>query len=82
MRLPRDLRGHELVSLLRRHGYAVTRQPGSHIRLTSTAKGKEHHVTIPAHQALSVGTLNAILAEVALYLELDRADLAEKLFGG
>ena len=35
MRLPRDLAGLELVKLLRGMGYEVTRQTGSHMRLTT-----------------------------------------------
>jgi predicted RNA binding protein YcfA (HicA-like mRNA interferase family) len=47
MRLPRDLSGQQLVQLLRRFGYEVTRQSGSHVRLTTFEKG-EHHITVPA----------------------------------
>jgi len=79
--LPRDLSGAELASLLRRHGYEITRQTGSHLRLTSTAKGAEHHITIPGQRSLRVGTLNAILAEVASYLEMGKEKVAEDLFG-
>jgi hypothetical protein len=46
MRLPRDLGGDELAFLFRRHGYEITRQTGSQMRLTTTQEG-EHHVTIP-----------------------------------
>ena len=81
MRLPRDLSGIELASLLQRYGYETTRQTGSHIRLTSTRTGREHHVTVPAHKALRVGTLSEILSDVASYLELSKDDLAESLFG-
>ena len=81
MKLPRDVPGTELASLLRRHGYEVTRQTGSHLRLTSVAKGSEHHVTIPRHKHLRVGTLNAILADVASYLDTERGELVEELFG-
>ena len=81
MRLPRDISGSELASCLRRYSYEITRQTGSHIRLTSSAKGHAHHVTVPAHKSLKVGTLAAILGEVAAYLEMDKADLAESLFG-
>lgn len=81
MKLPRDLPGGELASLLARYGYRVTRQTGSHLRLTSSLKGAEHHVTIPQHKALKVGTLNAILTDVAAYLEMDRPELADALFG-
>jgi predicted RNA binding protein YcfA (HicA-like mRNA interferase family) len=81
LKLPRDLSGGELGLLLARYGYRVTRQTGSHLRLTSRLKGLEHHVTIPQHKALNVGTLNAILTDVAAYLETGRAELAEALFG-
>jgi predicted RNA binding protein YcfA (HicA-like mRNA interferase family) len=65
LKLPRNLSGGELTSLLGRYGYAITRQTGSHLRLTSTLKGPKHHVTIPHHKALNVGTLNGILTDVA-----------------
>jgi predicted RNA binding protein YcfA (HicA-like mRNA interferase family) len=81
VKLPRDLSGLELATLLRRYGYEVTRQTGSHLRLTSTTLGAEHHVTIPRHASLRVGTLSGILAEVAGYLQRDRAELADELFG-
>lgn len=81
MKLPRDLSGEQLARLLRRYGYEATRQTGSHIRLTSTIKGSEHHVTVPAHKMLKVGTLSTIITDVARYLEQERAELAEELFG-
>jgi predicted RNA binding protein YcfA (HicA-like mRNA interferase family) len=80
LKLPRDLTGVELASRLRRFGYEITRQTGSHLRLTSSQKGREHHVTVPAHRNLKVGTLATILADVARYLEMDRNRLAEELF--
>ena len=80
MKLPRDLSGEELARLLRRYRYQITRQTGSHLRLTSTIKASQHHVTIPAHDRLKVGTLSGILGDVAAYLEMDRAALADDLF--
>ena len=79
MRLPRDVSGRDLVRALRRYGYAVTRETGSHMRLT-TEQGGEHHVTIPDHASLRVGTLASILGDVAVHLDIDRAALAEALF--
>jgi predicted RNA binding protein YcfA (HicA-like mRNA interferase family) len=64
MRLPRDLSGADLIRALQSYGYEETRQTGSHIRLTTTVGG-EHHVTVPRHDPLRVGTLNAILSDVA-----------------
>lgn len=79
MRLPRDLTGAELAQALRVFGYAVTRQVGSHMRLTTTQNG-EHHITIPRHNPLRIGTLSNILADVAAHFNLTRDALLEQLF--
>ena len=80
MRLPRDLRGVELAMLLSRYGYGVTRQTGSHMRLTTAQRG-EHHVTVPSQSTLRVGTLSAILTDVAAHLQISRQELMQELFG-
>jgi predicted RNA binding protein YcfA (HicA-like mRNA interferase family) len=79
--LPRDLSGTDLAKLLRRYGYEITRQTGSHIRLTSNLRGTQHHITIPAHKDLRLGTLVGVLAEVSAYLKRPRAELERELFG-
>jgi predicted RNA binding protein YcfA (HicA-like mRNA interferase family) len=76
VRLPRDVSGEDLARALRVLGYSVTRQTGSHLRLTTQQQG-EHHVTIPRHGALRVGTL----ADVALHFEMSRDELVDRLFG-
>jgi predicted RNA binding protein YcfA (HicA-like mRNA interferase family) len=81
MKLPRDVGGEELATLLRKYGYRITRQTGSHIRLTSNAKGTEHHISIPRHKPLKVGTLSNILSDLASYLEVEKQKLIEDLFG-
>jgi predicted RNA binding protein YcfA (HicA-like mRNA interferase family) len=45
MKLPRDISGQELASKLAVFGYGVTRQNGSHLRLTTTQNG-EHYITM------------------------------------
>ena len=80
MRLPRDVSGRDLARVLARVGYGITRQSGSHMRLTP-ALGGEHHVTIPDHDALRVGTLAGILDDVASHLGRSREDLLGELFG-
>ena len=80
MRLPRDLSGIELAKALSRVGYHVTRQTGSHVRLTID-QPSQHHVTIPAHDPLKVGTLSGILNDVSSHLKIARDDLLQKLFG-
>ena len=80
MKLPRDVSGQDLARRLTSYGYDVTRRVGSHMRLTTHERG-EHHVTVPAHDELRVGTLEYILVSVAHHLGLDRQELALKLFG-
>ena len=81
MKLPRDMGGEELAALLGRYGYKITRQTGSHMRLTSTSKGVEHHITVPRHKPFRVGTLSSIMNEIASYLEIERQKLVRELFG-
>jgi predicted RNA binding protein YcfA (HicA-like mRNA interferase family) len=79
-RLPRDVSGQELAKLLEVFGYAVTRQKGSHLRLTTFQDG-EHHVTVPDHHSLRAGTLSGILKDVAEHMGLTRDVVVEQLFG-
>lgn len=81
MRVPRDVGGEELAKLLRRYGYETTRQTGSHMRLTKR-EGDAHHVTIPKHKPLKLGTLNGILGDVAGHLGIQRDALLRGLYGG
>ena len=69
------------MRLLRRYGYERTRQVGSHVRLESTIRGQAHRVTIPDHDSLRVGTLNAILSDISDYLGIERSQLESELFG-
>ena len=80
MRLPRDLSGADLAQALKTFGYRITRQTGSHLRLTTSEHG-QHHLTIPNHNPLRIGTLSGILADVAAHFELNREELADRLFG-
>ena len=79
MKLPRDISGRALASALAGLGYEISHQTGSHIRLT-TCRGGEHHITIPAHDAIRVGTLSAILTDVGEHHHLSREDLLKELF--
>ena len=80
MKLPRDIAGLELAKALTRLGYAIDHQRGSHIRLT-TLRPSQHHITIPAHDPLKIGTLNAILRDVGSHAGLERDELLRLLFG-
>ncbi|MGE0021647.1 MAG: type II toxin-antitoxin system HicA family toxin [Draconibacterium sp.] len=78
-KIPRDLTGYELSKIVGRFGYQITRQTGSHIRLTTIENGM-HHVTIPNHNPLKIGTLSNILSDIADHLQLSKKDILEKLF--
>lgn len=78
MKLPRDVSGDDLTKALRVLGYEVTRQTGSHYRVTTT-QGGEHHVTIPRHDPLRIGTLAAILDSVAEHFGISRNELISRI---
>ncbi len=80
MKLPRDISGQELALALAKLGYAMDRQVGSHMRLTTHRPG-EHHITVPAHDPIKVGTLNSIPRDAGEHAGLDRSDLLRLLFG-
>jgi predicted RNA binding protein YcfA (HicA-like mRNA interferase family) len=79
VKLPRNLSAEDLIKALRNLGYETTRQTGSHIRLTTQENG-EHNLTIPAHNPIKVGTLNAILRDIANHFNLEREELLNRLF--
>ena len=79
MKIPRDLSASELIKALKKFGYFATRQTGSHIRLTTIQKG-EHHITIPNHDALKIGTLSSILSEIAEHFGITKEQLVNDLF--
>lgn len=78
-KLPRDLSGAELIKRLEAFGYQVSRQTGSHIRL-SKASDPVHHVTVPNHDPLRVGTLSSILNDIARRSGISKNALIEQLF--
>ncbi|HRH36701.1 MAG TPA: type II toxin-antitoxin system HicA family toxin [Flavobacteriales bacterium] len=79
MMIPRDLTGKDLIKALGKLGYEVTRQSGSHIRLTTSRNGT-HHITIPDHRPIKVGTLSGILGDIALHHQMTREELLALLF--
>ena len=79
MKLPRDISGTQLIKNLKPLGYTVTRQTGSHIRLSTDQNG-QHHITIPQHDPLKIGTLAAILADIAAHFNLSKNELTKLIF--
>ena len=79
MRLPRDISGKELIKLLSIFGYEITHQKGSHIKVTTNQNG-QHHIAVPNHDPIKIGTLNCIISQVANHLVLTKDEISEKLF--
>lgn len=79
MRLPRDVSGVALAAALCRDwGYVELHQSGSHI-IVQTEDPSHQRMAIPAHKALRIGTLNAILRAVAGHKGVGREALIESL---
>jgi predicted RNA binding protein YcfA (HicA-like mRNA interferase family) len=79
MKIPRNLSGKQFIKKLEKYGYFPTRQVGSHVRLTTYENG-EHHVTVPEHDELRVGTLNGILNRVGEHLGKTKEEIIQELF--
>lgn len=80
MKIPRDISAEQLIKALSVLGYQVTRQRGSHIRLTAVINSEEHHLTIPNHTPIKIGTLNSILTDVASRNKLSKEEIILRLF--
>lgn len=78
MKLPRDIDAASLIKLLKPLGYEVTRQTGSHIRLTTLQNG-EHHITIPNHNPIRIGTLSSVLSNIAAHFQLTKEELLKQI---
>ena len=57
---------HRIVSALRRAGWVVIRQRGSHIRLQKNLPGESLKLTVPAHRPVKRSTLSHILKQARL----------------
>ena len=76
---PRNISGKDLIKALSQLRYEVDRQKGSHARLRTHING-EHFITVAIHDSVPIGTLNAILNEVADHFGTSKSDLIERLF--
>jgi predicted RNA binding protein YcfA (HicA-like mRNA interferase family) len=75
MKLGSNVSARDRIEILVKLGYEVSRQKGSHIRLTPTNQKGSHHITVPDHNPLKLGTLSAIISDVALHLGISKEDV-------
>jgi len=59
----------KIINALKRDGWGVVRQKGSHIRLEKETPAKHYKLTIPAHQPIKRSTLSHILKQADLSVE-------------
>lgn len=78
MNFPRNLSGKDLIKLLSKLEYEQTRQVGSHIRLTTSKKGT-HHITIPNHKPVKLGTLSGILKDIGQHFSMSKEEVWEAI---
>jgi predicted RNA binding protein YcfA (HicA-like mRNA interferase family) len=79
VKLPRDISAGQLIKALAKRGYQITRQKGSHVRVTTHSNG-EHHITVPNHDPLRAGTLAGILRDGAEHFGISKDSLIDELF--
>lgn len=79
MKVPRDLSGAQLVKVLcKEWGYQQVHQEGSHVIL-QTEVPVHQRLSVPNHNPLRVGTLNAIVRAVAVHKGVDRQTVLDSL---
>ena len=71
--------GKDLIKFLKKLGYEVVRQRGSHVRLRKETENGIHNITIPYHDEIAKGTLNAILNDVSKWNNIPKEELIKKL---
>jgi predicted RNA binding protein YcfA (HicA-like mRNA interferase family) len=80
MKTPRDVSGRDMIKALKIFDYEIVRQNGSHIMIT-TQKNGEHHLAIPNHSPLKIGTLNAIISQISRHFDIFKEEVLHPLFG-
>lgn len=79
MKVPRDLSGAQLIRVLSRDwAYRQLHQEVSHMIL-ETATPSHQRLSVPNHNPLRVGTLNAIVRTVAAHKGVDRQAVLDSL---
>ncbi|HXH99934.1 MAG TPA: type II toxin-antitoxin system HicA family toxin [Sphingobacteriaceae bacterium] len=74
MKISRDVSAQQLIKRLSKFGYIVTRQKGSHIRLSRISQEGTHHITIPNHNPIKIGTLVSIINDICNQLSITKEE--------
>lgn len=61
--MPKRYSARELLNALKRLGFVIASQRGSHIKLKGLINGELRTVIVPNHKQIAVGTLESILRQ-------------------
>jgi predicted RNA binding protein YcfA (HicA-like mRNA interferase family) len=69
-----------VIAILRKHGFEIVSQRGSHIKLRRIGPGGQREtLTIPNHPELDTGTCRAILRQASRFVS--STDLVPSFYG-
>ena len=72
--MPKFYSAREVVTRLKRLGFVIVSQKGSHIKLRGVTEGKLQTTIVPNHKEIALGTLNSVLKQASVTKkELDEA---------
>lgn len=64
-----QISGRQLIKILKKFGYQVVRQKGSHVRLIHPFEKSSKPLTVPDHKIIGKGLLHKILRDAKLDLD-------------
>lgn len=67
--MPKLYSARQIVKALRRIGFEIVSQKGSHIKLKGTFDEETYTVIVPNHKEVALGTLQSILKQAGITKE-------------
>jgi len=64
--MPKLYSGREVLRVLKKAGFVIVSQKGSHIKLRGIRDGKLHTVIVPDHKQIAFGTFLSILFQASM----------------
>lgn len=64
--MPKLYSGKEVLRILKKKGFTVVSQKGSHIKLRGIRDEKLHTVIVPYHKQIAFGTFKSILSQASM----------------
>ena len=64
--MPSSYSAKEILKILKRAGFVIISQKGSHIKLRGIREGSIHTVIVPEHRTIAKGTFSSILKQAVM----------------